>query len=60
LILQKVHEQIQGIVKVNEKKLEIVQKLLKLKLITKGMGLTTLIVYYKIFNTLLGIALKIF
>ena len=57
--LQKVHEQIQGVVRVNEKKLETVQKLLKLKLITKGIGLTSAVIYYKICNVLLGVLLKI-
>ena len=54
-----VHRRIQDAVRVNEKKLETVQKLLKLKLIARGMGLTVLIVYYKVCNTLLRIALKI-
>ena len=55
----KAHEQIQGVVRVNEKKLETAQKLLKLKLITRGIGLTALMVYYKACNVLLGILLKI-
>jgi len=54
-----VHRRIQDAVRVNEKKLETVQKLLKLKLIARGMGLTVLVVYYKICTTLLRIALKI-
>jgi len=58
-VLQGVHGRIQDVVSVNEKKLETVQKLLKLKLIARGMGLTVLIVYYKVCNTLLRIALKI-
>ena len=57
--LQKVYEQIQRIVIINEKKLETVQKLLKLKLITKGVSLTALVVYYKVCNALLRVALKI-
>ena len=57
--MQPDHKQIQDIVKVNEKKLETAKKLLKLKLITKGMGLTSAIVYYKICNALLRTVLKI-
>jgi len=57
--LQKIHEQIRGVVTLNEKKLETVRKLLKLKLITKGVGLTALVIYYKVCNALLGVALKI-
>lgn len=57
--MQNIRRQVQGVVRVNEKKLETAQKLLKLKLITRGMGLTALIVYYKLCNALLRIALKI-
>ena len=57
--MKKVHEQIQSTVIINEKKLETVRKLLKLKLITKGVGLTALVIYYKVCNALLGVALKI-
>jgi len=57
--LQRVHGRIQGVVRVNEKKLETVKKLLRLRLITRGMSLTALIVYYKLCNALLRIALKI-
>jgi len=57
--LQRVHGRIQGVVRVNEKKLETVKKLVRLRLITRGMSLTALIVYYKLCNALLRIALKI-
>ena len=57
--MQRVHGRIQGVVRVNEKKLETVKKLLRLRLITRGMSLTALIVYYKLCNALLRIALKI-
>jgi len=57
--LQRIREQVQGVVKVNEKKLETAQKLLKLKLITRGVSLTALMVYYRVCNALLGILLKI-
>jgi len=57
--LQKFHGQIQGVVNETEKKLETAQKLMKLKLITRDTSLTALIVYYKLYNGLLRIALKI-
>lgn len=59
MILRRVHEQLQGVVRVNEKKVETAQKLLKLKLITKGMSLTSAIAYYKVCNVLLRTVLKI-
>ena len=57
--MQKVCKQLQGVFNANEKKLETAHKLLKLKLITKGMSLRVLIAYYEVCNALLRIALKI-
>ena len=53
------YERIQEGIRRRERSLEIMQKLLKLKLITKRADLTILMTYYRVCNAVLRAVLKI-
>ena len=53
------YERIQEGIRRRERSLEIMQKLLKLKLITKRADLTILMIYYRVCNAALRAVIKI-
>jgi len=53
------HEQIRELIRTRERSLEVMQKLLKLKLMTGRADLTVLVIYYRICNAIWRAAIKI-
>ena len=53
------YERIQEGIRRRERSLEIMQKLLKLRLITKRADLTILMIYYRVCNAILRAVIKI-